>query len=286
MYTAKVRADATGGYVFPENVRASVNGKPAVADLYLDGSVGISFTFDETDVNPVNIAVTGVALDKTAAQSIDVGGTVSFTATVSPADATDGSVKWSVGGTNANAVKLYSDANCTQALGTEAGSTLTVYARGVSAGSATVTVTSNADSTKSASCAVTVNAADASYPLWVGNTQVNSSIAADTAAHPGWSYAADTNTLSLSGITIETVYKNTGIYYEGDTPLKIELSSANILNKTNYLYYGIQCVGDGGVEISGAGSLMLNASSQGIKTKKDTADIVINGGTSIVTSRI
>jgi len=105
------------------------------------------------------VAVTGVSLDKTTAQTIDVDGTVSFTATVAPDNATDKTVKWSVGGTDTGAVKLYSDEACTTEVGADAIETLTVYAKGESAGSATVTATSNADSTKSASCDVTVNAA-------------------------------------------------------------------------------------------------------------------------------
>ena len=109
-------------------------------------------------------AVTGVSLDKTTAQTIDVDGKVAFTATVTPGDATDKTVKWSVSGTNADAVKLYTDEACTTEVGTDATSTLTVYAKGNSAGSATVTATSNADSTKSASCDVTVNEAVSNNP--------------------------------------------------------------------------------------------------------------------------
>ena len=116
------------------------------------GNLTIVFTI-------ATVPVTGVTLDKTDAQTIDVGGKVAFTATVAPDGATDKTVKWSVGGTNASAVTLYSDSNCTQAVGEDATSTLTVYAKGISAGSATVTATSNADGSKSASCAVTVNAA-------------------------------------------------------------------------------------------------------------------------------
>lgn len=100
-----------------------------------------------------SVDVTGVTLDKTDAQSINVGGSVAFTATVAPDGATDKTVKWSTTG----GVTLYSDSNCTQAVGADATSTLTVYAKGTSAGPATVTATSNADSTKSASCNVTVN---------------------------------------------------------------------------------------------------------------------------------
>ena len=105
------------------------------------------------------ISVTGVSLDKTTAQTIDVDGKVSFTATVSPDNATDKTVKWSDGGTDAGAVKLYTDEACTTEVCTDATDKLTVYAKGESAGSATVTATSNADSEKKASCDVTVNAA-------------------------------------------------------------------------------------------------------------------------------
>ena len=107
------------------------------------------------------VAVTGVTLDKTTAQSIAVGGSVAFTATVAPDNATDKTVVWSVGGTNADAVKLYTDADCTAEVGAGAVETMTVYAKGISAGSATVTATSNADATKSASCNVTVEEAAA-----------------------------------------------------------------------------------------------------------------------------
>ncbi|MBQ6505551.1 MAG: Ig-like domain-containing protein [Flexilinea sp.] len=98
--------------------------------------------------------VTSITLSPATA-TLTVGGEpVKLTAIVTPSDATDGTVKWSVTGA---AVKLYSDANCTTEIGTDATETLTVYAKGISAGSATVTATSNADATKSASCAVTVN---------------------------------------------------------------------------------------------------------------------------------
>ena len=101
----------------------------------------------------LKVAVTSVTLDKTTAQTIDVDGTVTFTATVAPDGATDKTVKWS---SSSDSVKLYSDETCTTEVGADATETLTVYAKGISAGSATVTVTSNANSTKSASCGVTV----------------------------------------------------------------------------------------------------------------------------------
>ena len=107
------------------------------------------------------VNVTGVTLDKTTATLTAGGSPVSLTATVSPSDATDKTVKWSVGGVDAGAVKLYTDEACTTEVGMAATETLTVYAKGISAGEATVTATSNVDSTKSASCAVTINKANA-----------------------------------------------------------------------------------------------------------------------------
>ena len=119
------------------------------------GNLTIMFTIEESTV-----AVTGITLNPSTAQTISVDGKVSFTATVAPDNATDKKVKWSVGGTDASAVKLYSDEACNTEVGADATDKLTVYAKGISAGSATVTVTSNADNTKSASCDVTVNKAD------------------------------------------------------------------------------------------------------------------------------
>jgi len=101
-----------------------------------------------------NVAVTGLSLDKTTAQTVTVGSSTSFTATVAPDNATDKTVKWSVSGTG---ITLYCDSACSTAITTDtATSILTVYAKGTAAGNATVTVTSNADSTKTASCAVKV----------------------------------------------------------------------------------------------------------------------------------
>ena len=96
-------------------------------------------------------------------QTFRVGESVRFTANTSK------TVKWSVGGTNASAIALYSDAGCTVSVGTGETSTKTVYAKGVSVGSATVTVTTS-DGTETASCDVTVegyfvtaNQADGAY---------------------------------------------------------------------------------------------------------------------------
>jgi len=103
-----------------------------------------------------NVDVTGISLTPLAKQTINVGEKVSFTASVSPDNATDKKVKWRVGGNDASAVKLYSDEACTTEVGADATDKLTVYAKGESAGSALVAATSNADSTKSVTCDVTV----------------------------------------------------------------------------------------------------------------------------------
>ncbi len=103
--------------------------------------------------------VTGVKLNPSTATLTEGGDPVALKATVNPEDATDQTVMWSVGGTDSSAVTLYSDEACKTEVGTDATETLTVYAKGVSAGEATVTCTSNADKTKSASCEVTVSAA-------------------------------------------------------------------------------------------------------------------------------
>ena len=104
------------------------------------------------------VEVTGITLNETAA-TLTLDESIKLTATVSPEDATDKTVKWSVGGINPTSVTLYTDETCSTCseVGTGATSSLTVYAKGISAGSATVTVTSNSDATKSATCAVTVN---------------------------------------------------------------------------------------------------------------------------------
>ena len=101
----------------------------------------------------VTVDVTGVTLSPTSA-SLTVGDAVTLTATVAPDDATNKKVKWSLAA-GTDKVKLYKDADCNTEVGTEATDVLTVYAKGIAAGEATVKVESNADATKSATCTVT-----------------------------------------------------------------------------------------------------------------------------------
>jgi hypothetical protein len=93
---------------------------------------------------------------------LTVGGTKKLTAAVYPSDTADRTVLWSVGGTNAGAVKLYADESCqTEINYGVATSTTTVYVKGLSEGAAAVTVTvTTTDGNFTASCTVTVNKAD------------------------------------------------------------------------------------------------------------------------------
>ena len=98
------------------------------------------------------VAVTGVTLPSTS--SVTLGDAVALTAAVAPADATDKKVKWSIT-SGSDKVKLYKDADCKTEVGTDVTDVLTVYAKGLAVGDATVKVESNADATKSATCTVT-----------------------------------------------------------------------------------------------------------------------------------
>ena len=98
-----------------------------------------------------NVAI--VELDKSSV-GVETEKTVALTASITPYFASDKTVVWSV---NNNNVTLYTDADCTTPVGTGATSVLTVYARGVSQGDATVTVASNADGGKTANCNVSVS---------------------------------------------------------------------------------------------------------------------------------
>ena len=102
------------------------------------------------------ISVTGVSLSPNTNQAINLDDVISFTASVSPNNATDNKVKWSIFST-ADSIALYSDPECNNAVTLyTATETTTVYAKGITAGNAIVKVESNADANKSASCNVTV----------------------------------------------------------------------------------------------------------------------------------
>ena len=151
------------------------------------------------------VAVNSVTLSPATVTLTAGGDAVALTAAVAPDNATDKKVVWSVGGTNAGAVKLYTDEACNTEVGTDATGTLIVYAKGESAGSATITCTSNADNTKTASCAVTVKAAQTITASDVTATygDTGKKIEANTSGDGALSYAIK------SGDAV-TVDENTG----------------------------------------------------------------------------
>ncbi|MBO4584721.1 MAG: hypothetical protein J5756_06610 [Clostridia bacterium] len=116
--------------------------------------------------------------------------------------------------------------------------------------------------------------ADTDYPLWVGETQVTGANAADTAAHPTWSYDADTNTLKLNGFTytgpgyqyLKDDFDDirAGIYYSDSAKaLTIEFSDNNAVSASN-----------SGVPVSGMGN-----TAAGIRSEGDLILCAPNGGT-------
>ncbi len=243
----------------------------------------IVFTIAKSTVD-----VTGVSLDKTDEQTINVDGTVSLTATVSPDNATDKTVKWSVGGTKADAVTLYSDQSCTTEVGTDATSILTVYAKGISAGTATVTATSNADDTKSASCNVTVNKKTytVSYNSNDGSgTMADQTFEADTEqalstnvftrddyTFNGWNTSADGTGTSYSDKESITVTEDMTLYAQWKevekhthTLEKVDAVAATCTTDGNKAYY--KCDGcdkwfedaSGSVEITDKSSVIIKA---------------------------
>ena len=158
----RVSTEQTDEYDTP--YRLPEEGQGTGLDSYMFGmfaTTGGTFTGNPTInttyyLNTSDINVSEVTLAPSEAQEIEKDAVVSFTATISPANATDLQIKWSVAG--ANTVKLYSDENCTTEIGADATETLTVYAKGVAGGTAQVVATANADPTKTATCDVKVNA--------------------------------------------------------------------------------------------------------------------------------
>lgn len=197
------------------------------------------------------VAVNSVTLSPATAQSINVGGSVAFTATVAPDGATDKTVKWSTTG----GVTLYSDENCTAGneIGADATETLTVYAKGVSAGSAKVTVTSNADSTKTASCAVTVNeaATGVKYLDADGNEQSCESYTVVDANTKTWGEAGKTNWYVVK----DTVTINDQVTFKGDVNLILCDDAKLTVNAVDS--------GDIAIEVDSGSTLTVYAQSVG-----------------------
>ena len=140
--------ESGGGDVTPLSLVLEAGIRPA---LQVDLSA-LCFSAETNTFSLLN-PVTAVTLDCTVKQTITVGDTLSFKADVYPENATYKTVIWSVSNGN---VRLYADKACTKEVGTKATTTMTVYAKGVNAGDATITVTSSYHSDRSSSCDITV----------------------------------------------------------------------------------------------------------------------------------
>ncbi|MBR3316504.1 MAG: InlB B-repeat-containing protein [Atopobiaceae bacterium] len=209
----------------------TVNGEGTSEILinYDDGHMTDSEAFRIAVTQNANVAVTSVSLSPDTAQTIDVGGNVAFTASVEPGGATDRKVLWSVAGDDASAVELYADEACQNPVGTEATDILTVYAKGMSASTATVTATSNADSSKSANCDVTVNEVhthdDITFTPWTSANGLptdggNYYLTTDVTLTSQWVVSAEIS-LCLNGHTITQTVNNNRV---------IDIAQAGMLN--------------------------------------------------------
>ena len=122
-----------------------------------------------------------------------------------------------------------------------------------------------------------------SYPLLVGGVQVTSANATDTTTHPTWSYAADTNTLTLSGYTFSGEGK--GVEYTGDGELKIVITGQNSITSTTDNRGCIVGNENSDLNLSGTGSLTLT-SANGFGGIYNGKNITIESGTVTATGKI
>jgi hypothetical protein len=163
---------ASKGAGAPNSVGAGANGtcsKVTIGDVeYWDGSGykndGGSYLTQPTLVyHPI---VSGVSLSSTSVEE-NVDGVFQLSATVTPSDATDQTVKWSVT-EGSNKVALYSDADCNMPLSTGAIAAGPIYVKALAAGTAIIKVASNANPTKHAECTVTL--IDNQDPVTIAST--------------------------------------------------------------------------------------------------------------------
>ena len=158
------------------------------------------------------------------------------------------------------------------------------------------TAVSGATSTKQY---VKVTPSVTAYPLWVGETQVNSANAGDILGDQTASYVAESNTLTLNGATITKghrdgdYYCESGIYYNGSELLNIVLAddsenTVEIAGGTCNSQIGI-CVDASSetlprLNISGKGQLTVSGSNYGIHAPIitiDGCDVTASGGSGI-----
>lgn len=132
--TATSATYAESSQVTEANAVLCETGNSANGQFYLT-SITVEYVYT---VPSEPVAVTGVTLDKASA-SLEVGNTVTLTATVAPSDATNKAITWS---SDDETVATVEEGVVTA----------------VAAGNATITVTTE-DGSKTATCSVTVNAA-------------------------------------------------------------------------------------------------------------------------------
>lgn len=104
-----------------------------------------------------------------------------------------------------------------------------------------------------------------SYNLWIGNDEVTT----DKTTGDGWSYDANSNTLTLTNATIENGHSISGdpagVLYTGSETLNVVLVGDNNIKAPQGSYkltYGIYSAN--GITISGDGSLSTDVSNDGI----------------------
>ncbi len=195
-------ANGTVTFTLPDNYETNKgNWKVWLLAEKVNGEHETDYASAPTAITVPNwIPVEKVTLSPSSAALVVGGDAVKLTASVSPNNATDKKVKWSVTGTG---VALYSNEACSTALDLNTAiSTTEVYAKGTAAGNATVTVTSNADSSKQASCSVTVKgiATVTTLPTaksWVDNGNAQA-LAQAGAASGGTMVYAVTTTAAVS----------------------------------------------------------------------------------------
>ncbi len=182
---------SVGSYAFSD---VSAN----IVMYYTEGSSGWTnpwngFTTATFIPENSDVAVNGVTLNKSSA-TLEIGGTITLTATVSPSDATNKSVTWT--SSNSSVAKV-------------SGGTVTA----LSVGTATITVTT-ADGGYKAQCVVTVEAEEVEVPvdgaaITVGSASVTAgktiTIPVDIQKNPGivsmtLKVAYDTSVLTLVGV--------------------------------------------------------------------------------------
>ncbi|WP_049962337.1 InlB B-repeat-containing protein [Oribacterium sp. FC2011] len=122
-----------------------------------------------------------------------------------------------------------------------------------------------------------------SYKIWIANELITSGNLSGT----GWSYAADTNTLTLDGFSSTVCHAgdmHTAIlYYVGQSELKIQFTGTNTLNASDTTNGGSGIYSNSGkIILEGSGTLDLKGKSTdncaGV-FMNSSAELIINKGT-------